>query len=695
MTTTRRDFLTAAGALLASATAANATAESATPASTARRSDTQSDHGWTLPAKRPFRVIENTWIPLADGTRLAVRLWIPEGADRRPAPVVWEYLPYRKRDGVRKRDDATAQNLAPYGIAFARVDIRGTGDSGGVMADEYGSPELQDGVECIAWLARQPWSNGSVGMRGISWGGINSLQIAALAPPALKAIMPMGCVDNRFLGDAHYIGGALATENFKWGTYFKVYMGAPPDPEIAGADWETAWRERLDATPAILKEWTSHQRYDRYWQRGSVATDYRRIRCPVYVVGGWLDPYSNVVGSLLAGLDVPRKGLIGPWGHLMPNLPEPLGLDWAYEEVRWWQHWLEGIDTGIMDEPLFRAYMPYRTLSEVYPAAIPGRWIAESGWPAPDTRPWVLHLGKGTLSFAPSPPGSLRYVGDKLVGMRKQQWMPSRPGDQTPDDSKSLVFDSAPLESDREILGNPLARIRVSASVTIAKVALRLTEVLPDGKSWLVSYGILNLTHRDSHEHPTPLEPDTFYDVEVPLYMVAHRFKKGSRIRAALSESLWPLVWPSPEIATLTVDLPGSSLILPLRPIPARESPFPIPIKHSPGTSPYLHTEPGPGTEAVLSNPLQSTVIPEVGTTVETESSERLVIKEGEPNSGSWTQENMTAWKRGDWDCTVSAAFELTSTPQEFRVREVLRAKKGDEEIFKREQLSTIKRNLL
>jgi putative CocE/NonD family hydrolase len=168
--------------------------------------------GWKLPDKRPFSVTENAWIRLKDGTRLGVRLWIPEGAERRPVPVVWEYLPYRKRDGVRERDDATALNLAPYGIAFARVDVRGTGDSDGIITDEYSPAELDDGVECVAWLAKQKWSNGSVGMRGISWGGINSLQIAAMAPPALKAIMPMGCVDNRFMGDAHYIGGALAAK---------------------------------------------------------------------------------------------------------------------------------------------------------------------------------------------------------------------------------------------------------------------------------------------------------------------------------------------------------------------------------------------------------------------------------------------------------------------------------------------------
>jgi hypothetical protein len=273
--------------------------------------------------------------------------------------------------------------------------------------------------------------------------------------------------------------------------------------------------------------------------------------------------------------------------------------------------------------------------------------------------------------------------------------MPSRPDDQRLDDSKSLVFDSGPLTADREILGYPLAKIRVSANVAVAKLALRLTEVLPDGTSWLVSYGILNLTHRSSHAHPAALTPGEFYDVEVPLYMVAHRFKQGSRIRAAVSESLWPLVWPSPQIATLTIDLSASSLMLPLRHAPAHEAPFPIPVIHSSGSSRYTHTDIGPGTEAHLLSPPRGDLIPEVGTLLTTQAREDLTIKEGEPNSGMWAQQNSTTWKRGDWDCTVSAAYELTSTPEQFRVKEVLHAKKGDQEIFKREQISTIKRELL
>ena len=135
-----------------------------------------------------MREIPNLWIPLGDGTRLAARLWLPDDAEQDPVPALLEYLPYRKRDGTAERDSLTHPYLAAHGYACIRVDVRGSGESDGVLSDEYSQAELDDGVEVIAWLARQPWCSGQVGMFGISWGGFNALQVAALRPPALKAI---------------------------------------------------------------------------------------------------------------------------------------------------------------------------------------------------------------------------------------------------------------------------------------------------------------------------------------------------------------------------------------------------------------------------------------------------------------------------------------------------------------------------
>ncbi len=404
----------------------------------------------------------------------------------------------------------------------------------GIMVDEHAPPELNDGVAVIAWLARQPWSNGSVGMRGISWGGINTLQVAAMAPPELKAIMPMGCCDIRFTDDAHYIGGALGLTNFQWGVQFKGVMSAPPDPEIVGPQWAEMWRRRADATPAILAEWVSHQHYDAYWQRGSIAVDYQNIKCPVYIVDGWIDTYSNVIGRLLENLTVPRKGLIGAWGHNYPDAVNPgPGLDWAYEEVRWWQQWLAGIDTGIMDEPMLRAYLPDATPWEVYPKDVPGRWVAEAVWPSPRLLPTVWHLNPaGKLSQQAAKPESVRYVADKIVGLDKLQWLPfppsGLPSEQSRDDGNSLVFNSPRLDSDIEILGYPIAKIRVASNVAVAKLAVRMTDVTPENKSWLVSYGLLNLTHRESHEHPSALEPGEFYDVELEVIHGCTPLQTGS-----------------------------------------------------------------------------------------------------------------------------------------------------------------------
>jgi putative CocE/NonD family hydrolase len=662
---------------------------------------------WNLPARRPFQIIENEWISMPDGVRLAARIWMPEGAAAHPVPVVWEYLPYRLWDDLRWRDDKTGENLAPFGVAFVRVDIRGTGNSEGVMVDEYDVPELNDGVQVIAWLARQSWSNGSVGMRGISWGGINALQIAAMRPAGLKAIMPMGCVVNRYRDDAHYMGGAYGEQNMGWGTAFKGDMASPPDPQVVGAHWEAMWRQRLKATPSILRTWSTHQRYDSYWKRGSIATDYTAIECPVYVVDGWGDPYESIIGELLANLKVPRKGLIGPWGHIFPNLATPLGLDWPYEEVRWWQHWLEGGDTGIMDEPMLRVYMMYRADSEAFPDEVPGRWVAEDVWPSPRTAPSNLYFDAGgRLSAAPGSHDHVRYIGNRIVGLTKPQWVYGRPTEfeQTPDDRNSLLFDSAPLDRDLEILGLPVAKIRVSADVPVAQIAVRLTEVTPEGKSWLVSYNVLNLTRRDSMEQPTALKSGEFYDVELPLYLIAHRFKKGNLIRAALSEGLWPLVWPSPRIATLHVALGASYLVLPVRPSPEREAPFTIPVIHAGpahvdgprGIHAQMPTRDATGRIRYDRDGQPSTTfISAVGTTTTTTSSRIIEVTEGDPGSCHMKLDHINRWKRGDWDCTIQFGADLTATAEVFHLKEWVVARHGDVEVFRRETPSTIKRDLL
>ncbi len=654
---------------------------------------------WRLPPKRLVNDAVTVWIPMADGVRLSARLWIPTGAE--PVPAVLEYIPYRKSDTYRAHDDVWGPTLAAYGIAYARVDVRGSGDSEGVLVDEYLGLELADGCAIIAWLAGRGWCSGQVGMRGLSWGGINTLQIAARKPPALKAIMPMGCLDDRYTDDAHYIGGALGHTNFQWGIGFKVVMAGPPDPAVVGQAWEAMWRARLEATPPILKTWLEHQTYDDYWRRGSIREDWAAIQVPTYIVAGWQDTYANPVGRLLANLRCPRKALIGPWGHTYPWAAQPHGLDWAHEEVRWWEHWLKGAPTGIMDEPMLRAFMPNRAASAVTPTEIPGRWIAEAAWP-PRTAERVLYLTDGALSDQAGPPETVGYLGNRVVGLTKPEWLDRPPIEQSPDDARSLVFRTPELTKDLEILGAPVLKLRLSADRPVATLAARLVELTAEGESWLVSYGLLNLTHRQSHAEPEPLVPGDAFDVEIPLAATAHRFSAGNRIGLALSESLWPLVWPSPEIVTLTLSLgEASTLTLPMRPIEAAPAAFDIPEIRTPPSErarrPTAVTDPiSPGRYRIeLASPPTPALLKSTGTTLGRGRWEVSEIREDDPNSSVWTHRATSSWKRGEWDCTVEAACELRSTVEDFHLVESLTARRGDAVVFERRVESRIKRDLV
>ncbi len=672
-------------------------------------------HHWRLPDKQPFRRVENEWIALKDGTRLAARMWIPVAADKTPVPVVWEYLPYRKRDFERHRDTGWAEAFVPYGFAFVRVDIRGSGESDGVLLGEYLQQEQDDALEVIAWLARQPWSNGSVGMRGISWGGFSSLQAAALAPPALKAIVPQCASDNRYTDDAHYVGGALTLDDLDWGAEFKTVLVGPPDPAIVGDRWRDMWLSRLKATPPILAEWLRHQRYDGFWQHGSVAVDYSRIQCPVYVVDGQIDSYRDFLPRLLSHLRVPRRGIMGPWGHKYPQLADAgPGLDWVTEEVRWWSQWLLGVDTGIMDEPMLRVFLENRTASEVWPNDVPGRWVSEPSWPSPHITSRILHLNVDGLGDQPGVETPHICRSRETLGLTKREWFPwnlniDLPPDQTPDDKRSLTFDSAPLLDDVEILGQPVAVIRVSSNEPVAKLVVRLNEVTPEGKSWSVSYGVLNLTHRDGHETPMALEPGRRYDVEIPCYFTAHRFKKGSLIRVALSESLWPMLWPSPRPVTLEIITGISRLSLPVRPKESESESMPIAlltdrVRRKVHANPAelgnaVITQSGPDAQGRvtlhkrLRDPPET--LTDIDTTMSGGSDWHMSIEEGDPNSSVWKLEWFSRLQRKGWDTTLRSTLELTSTETEFRMQESIRALEVEKIVFERRWDTTINRDLL
>ncbi|MBF6435380.1 CocE/NonD family hydrolase [Nocardia cyriacigeorgica] len=522
----------------------------------------------------PYRVreIENIFIPMRDGARLAARVWRPV-ADT-PLPAVFEYIPYRKRDLTRARDALNHPYLAGHGYVSVRVDLRGSGDSDGVLTDEYLPTEHQDACDVIEWLAAQPWCDGNVGMMGISWGGFNSLQVAAQRPPALKAVMSASATEDLYVDNMHYMGGCLLSDNLSEATVMFAFNSLPPDPDIVGDRWREMWHERLAGSGLWIEQWLRHQHRDDYWKRASVNEDYGAVRCPVLVVGGWADGYTNAIFRLLEHLEVPRLGIIGPWGHKYPHLGVPgPAIGFLQELVRWWDHWLKGVDTGIMDEPMLRAWMQDSVSPQPSYEDRPGRWVGEPRWPSAGIEPRHYVLGRYTLAEAPAEiDARLLHVQSPLsVGMFAGKWAsyaatPDLPSDQREEDGGSLVFETEALEDTFEVLGLPSLELEVSADRPNAMVAARLSDVAPNGEATRVTYGLLNLTHRDGSADPRPLEPGRHYRVRVPLNGIAHSFPPGHRIRLSISSSYWPLAWPSPEPVMLTLVAGRSSLMLPHRP---------------------------------------------------------------------------------------------------------------------------------
>lgn len=524
---------------------------------------------------------ENVWIPLGDGTRLAARIWRPVDSETRPVPAVLEYLPYRKSDATARADERQHRYFAGHGYAAIRVDLRGTGDSDGLIAGEYLPQEHEDALEVLRWLAGQPWCTGDVGMIGYSWGGFNGLQIAALRPPELRAVITHASTDDRYRDDCHYMGGCLlGSDMLKWASTMLAYTLQPPDRRFVGERWREMWLERLRGAPALARDWVSHQRRDAFWKQGSVAEDYSAIACPVLVVGGWADAYTNAVPRLLENLTAPRRGIIGPWGHMMPQdgVPGP-AIGFLQEALRWWDRWLKGAETGVMDEPLLRCWMQEWVEPRTYHAERPGRWVAVDAWPPLGLVPQTWHPGTGGgLSATPSEAGrtdSLTISGAQECGETAGVWCANGhpdeiAGDQRPDDERSLTFTSEPLDHPVEVLGVPTANLLLASDRANALVAVRLCDVAPDGSSLLVSWGLRNLTHDVSHEDARGLAPGRISTHEVRLRVCGHRFDAGHRIRLAVSPTYWPHAWPSPEVVTLTLVADECSLVIPVSPPGAR-----------------------------------------------------------------------------------------------------------------------------
>jgi putative CocE/NonD family hydrolase len=519
------------------------------------------------------RALKNIMIPMRDGIRLAADIFLPDDQNGK-FPAVLEALPYRKDDYTASAS-SVHYYFAERGIVGVRLDIRGTGGSEGFVTDEYAPNEQQDECDAIAWLAKQDWCNGNIGMWGTSYGGENSLQVAMLQPSSLKAIAPMFGTDDGY--EDFYTGGVKQNtwSVFLYGPEMVCRNALPPYPEYSGDEWLKIWEERLEKNTPWMLEWFERQTDGPYWKR-QLGRRYDRVKCPVFVIGGWIDFYASQMPRLYANLNVPKKLLIGPWPHARPDVASTPGptINYARQLVRWFGYWLNDDRTGIMDEPPVTIYVqkfakPGRTRKST-----PGFWRYEDDWPPKRIKPTPFYLNGnrklGTKADDSSKIHQNRFEYDPRVGtMGFYANIGMMSDDQRVDDALSLVYETEPLEEEVEIVGVPQLTLFVSSTAEVAFFVARLCDVDEDGASALVTKGVRNATRRESMEKPTPLEPGKVYELHLDLNPTAWIFERGHIIRIAISGSDFPELWPSPLEATNTVHSgpsQTSKLVLPILP---------------------------------------------------------------------------------------------------------------------------------
>lgn len=665
---------------------------------------------------KPIKEIHHDLIPLRSGIHLAYRAWMPVDSDRRPVPAILEFLPYRKNDGTIYRDEITMPATAERGYACIRVDIRGTGESEGFFDDEYSEQELSDAEQVIEWMSQQSWCDGNVGMVGISWGGFNALQLAYRQPPALKAIITICSTDDRFNEDIHFAGGCLLNDNLDWASFFWAYAQARcPDPRLVGGDWKQLWLDRLENMPFLADKWIGEQHKSDYWKHGSVGEDYSRIEIPVYAIGGWADAYRNTVFRLLENLSSPCKGLVGPWAHKFPNIAYPAPkIDYVGESVRWWDRWLKHIDNDIMEEPQLHYYLMDSVRPQVDYDERSGSWQSEAHWPSPGIEQRSFYLHPESLSTqrnddddivtVSSPETVGKMAGRLMVGIGHSGEFPD---DQRADDEQSLVIDTPPLTEAMSIVGQPALRLGLSSDKPLANVAARLCDVHPSGESTLITYAVLNLAHRASNEKPQALIPGERYEVGLKLNHIAYRLPERHRLRLSVSNTYWPLIWPSPYRDTLTIRLSESRLSLPVKAVLGESVPSSLqafesgPSQHekelrTPRTTKSISDDPQTG-ESIIKTEVDygRYFYPSCETEVDFRLEQQLRIHPENPNSAVSLTRHDVKMQQGKIATALESRYEMTSSSSEYFIKAVWRAMAGNDCIFEKKFNYEIKRNLV
>lgn len=585
----------------------------------------------------PVSRVDEMFFETRDGCRLSARLWLPAGvrvadaaakATDLTVPAVVEVLPYGVHHSTVDADEATWPYLAGHGIACVRVDSRGSGNSSGVLDDEYSAQQQRDACDAVEWAARQSWCTGSVGLMGCSWGGFIALQAAALAgrtaaektaaeAPSLKAVCAVCATDDRASDDMHWMGGALLGENLAWGAWLLDSLAQPPvsvadvTTQNKTAEGEERWVERLSALKPLHSEWASKHptrggaQAAEYWAEGSVGRGdgESTIAVPVLSVGGFNGGgYANSTPRLARSLGADQvTAVMGGWVHNYPHLSQA-GPSFGFlaEALAFWQkHLYPRADTATAaapvraDPPGVRIHVP-RPPPTGAPITAPeraeGYWVVQESQrrldEATETAAMTFDLtfdgvlapaAAAAAAAAPSRAetpfrcfqdgGAVPLTDDPSdpVGVASGRWFTFGDGDDLPGDQKPDDDKSACFDAAPAAVETPVVGApRVTVAVTSATADAVAEGVLVVRICAVSPSGV---SHRVTYGVADVKQQTRERQlIEVKCNYCAFSLPAGWRLRVAVSQTYWPVVTPHPRAAFAPFAVVGGKAVVPALP---------------------------------------------------------------------------------------------------------------------------------
>jgi len=506
---------------------------------------------------------EKFFVESDDGVLLAVLMKRPQ--TDQPLPVLMTYTPYRVSTGLGGVD---LLDFAKYGYVTLIFDVRGTGDSSGICDSVYSDGERRDGAFMIDWAAKQSWSNGRVGIWGISYGAIISLQMAAKAPAALKAVIARSGSDDPF-AEWTNLGGVPRNYIYEsYAPFMSARNFAPPSQALWGEKWLELWQERLESNTPWGISFLNNIEDSDFWRARATRDLLDQITCPVFVVEGWSDWYSNPMLRIFSKLSGPKRALIGPWGHQWPDkaLPGPR-IDWHREALAWWDRWLKDIDTGIESSAPLTLYLEKYRIPSNFVANSPGYFITAESWP-PDNSQSREHFFDLSANLLISDRAAIDQSSNQTklksallagaysgkVGGGPFRYNVLKPLDQRLESPHSITLLASPISKDQFIVGNPKAHLYLASDCEIGQVSVSLIDQAPDGSQYLISRGFLNLSYANYPKSSAePLTPHFIYEVDIELVATAYQIEPGHQVGVKISTADFQMSWPAAKTFTLSL----------------------------------------------------------------------------------------------------------------------------------------------